>query len=331
MRAWLIEEQLGVEALKLVEREKPVPGDGQVLVRMTAPGVVPFDSAVINNENEADFPPAALPIQPGNQGAGVVEDPGRSAFAKGDRVMFGTFAYGFMRPGSWAEYVAVDEVDLARIPGSVPDGAAAQAVVAYPTAYMALREAGFQAGKTVLATGIGGSVGNAAYQLARALGASRVLGTVGSADKARLSREAGFDNVIDLSSESMADGVMRLTAGEGMDIVIDAVGGKVIASTVKCVKRYGVIITLGFAAGRTSTITLADLILRRARIQGFGVYTSTAEEWRDAWGTFSRLADEGKIKPLFDRSFPFEQAAEAVRYIIEGRPFGAVALSLGQR
>jgi NADPH2:quinone reductase len=307
MRAWMIETQTGVESLKLVEREKPVPGEGQVLVRMTAPGVVPFDSAVINDENEADFPPAALPIQPGNQGAGVIEDPGRSAFAKGERVMFGTFAYGFMRPGSWAEYVVVDEADLARIPDSVRDGAAAQAVVAYPTAYMALREAGFQVGKTVLATGIGGSVGNAAYQLARALGASKVLGTVGSADKARLSREAGFDNVIDLSAESM------------------------FAGTVKCVKRYGVIITLGFAGGRTSAITLADLILRRARIQGFGVYTSTPEEWRGAWGTFSRLADEGKINPLFDRSFPFEQAPEAVRYIIEGRPFGAVALSFGVR
>jgi NADPH2:quinone reductase len=196
---------------------------------------------------------------------------------------------------------------------------------------MALREAGFQVGKTVLATGIGGSVGNAAYQLARALGASKVLGTVGSADKARLSREAGFDNVIDLSAESMFDGVMRLTDGEGVDIVIDAVGGQVIAGTVKCVKRYGVIITLGFAGGRTSAITLADLILRRARIQGFGVYTSTPEEWRGAWGTFSRLADEGKINPLFDRSFPFEQAPEAVRYIIEGRPFGAVALSFGVR
>jgi NADPH2:quinone reductase len=331
MRAWRIEKQTGVEALNLVDVDMPAIGEGQVLVRMTAPGVVPFDSAIINDENEADFPPAALPIQPGNQGAGVVDDPGQSSFKKGDRVMFGTFAYGFMRPGSWAEYVAVDEADLARIPDSVPDGAAAQAVVAYPTAYMALREGGFEPGKSVLATGIGGSVGNAAYQLARALGASKVIGTVGSAGKAKLSQDAGFDNVIDLSSESMHDGVMRLTGGEGVDIVTDAVGGKIIASTVKCVKRYGVIITLGFAAGRTSNFTLSDFILRRARIQGFGVYTSTPEEWRDAWAAFSKLADEGKIKPLFDRSFTFEQAREAVRYIVESRPFGAVALSVGQR
>lgn len=328
MRAWHIDGQTGTQDLRIVEREKPVLTDSEVLVRMTAPGVVPFDSAVVNNENEADFPPATLPLQPGNQGAGVVEDPGKSAFAKGDRVMFGTFAYGFMRPGSWAEYVAVEATDLARIPASVPDGAAAQAVVAYPTAYGALREAGFAAGKTVLATAIGGSVGNAAYQLARALGASKVFSTAGSTAKAKAAEAAGFENVIDLSVESMRDGVMRRNGGVGVDIVIDSVGGQVIAEAAKCTGRYGVIITLGFAAGRTSTITLADLILTRTRIQGFGVYTSTPEEWQDAWGTFTRLADEGKIKPLFDRSFPFEQAPEALRYIIEARPFGAVALSL---
>src|SRR3546814_4945541 len=103
---------------------------------------------------------------------------------------------------------------------------------------------------------------------------------------------------------------MRLNNGQGVDIVIDAVGGQVLAQTVKCVGRYGVIMTLGFAAGRTSTITLADLILRRARIQGFGVYTSTPEEWQQAWGTFTRLADEGKIKPLFDRSRSEEHTSE---------------------
>lgn len=328
MRAWHIEGQTGTQDLKLVERDMPVLKEGEVLVRMTAPGVVPFDAAVVNNENEPDFPPAATPIQPGNQGAGLVEDPGGSSFNKGDRVMFGTFAYGFMRPGSWAEYVAVDAADLARIPDSVPDGAAAQAVVAYPTAYLALREAGISAGKTVLVTGIGGSVGNAAYQLARARGAGKVISTAGSTAKTRLAQDAGFDNIIDLSQETMVDGVMRLNGGNGVDIVIDSVGGQVIAQTVKCVTRYGIIITLGFAAGRTSTITLADFILRRARLQGFGVYTSTPEEWQEAWGTFSRLADQGKIKPLFDRSFPFEQAPEALRYITEARPFGGVALSI---
>lgn len=326
MKAWTIAGQTGTADLKLIETDKPRISGNEVLIRVTAPGVVPFDQAVINNENEANFPPATLPIQPGNQGAGVIEDPGSTSFKKGERVMFGAFVYGFMRPGSWAEYVAVDADHVGRIPDSVPDGAAAQAAVAYPTAYMALMEAGMAPGKTVLATGIGGSVGNAAYQLAKALGAKKVFSTTSSTAKAELAAKAGFDNVIDMSRESLQAGVLARNDGEGVDIVIDSVGGQVIAEAIKCMTRYGKTITLGFAAGRTSTIALADLILVRGSIQGYGVYTSSPAEWREAWTMLKLLTDEGKIKVLFDRSFPFEQAPDALRYMATQRPFGAVAL-----
>jgi NADPH2:quinone reductase len=326
MKAWTISAQTGTDDLQLIETDKPRIAGTEVLVRMTAPGVVPFDQAIINNENEANFPSAVLPLRPGNQGAGVVEDPGNSSFRKGDRVMFGAFVYGFMRPGSWAEYVAVEADHLGNVPDSVPDGAAAQAAVAYPTAYFALKEAGMAPGKTVLATGIGGAVGNAAYQLAKALGAKTVLSTAGSSEKACAAMAAGFDNVIDLSKEPMVAGVHDRNAGEGVDIVIDSLGGQILAEAVKCMRRYGKTITLGFAAGRTSTMTLADLILHRGSVQGFGAYSSTPAEWREAWDVFRKFADEGKIKVLFDRSFPFEQAPQALRYMATQRRLGAVAL-----
>jgi NADPH2:quinone reductase len=200
--------------------------------------------------------------------------------------------------------------------------------VAYPTAWFALREAGFAAGKSVLAPGIGGSVGNAAYQLARALGAAKVISTAGSKAKAEVARRAGFEDVIDLSSEKMLDGVHARNGGQNVDIVIDSVGGQVIAEAIKCLNRYGKAIVLGFAAGRQSTLTLADLILVRGSIQGFGAYTSTPAEWREAWSLFAKLADEGRIAPIFDRSFPFDAAPEAVRYMSQARPFGAVALTM---
>lgn len=328
MRAWLIEKQSGAAALELVERDKPTVVGTEVLVRVTAPGVVPFDTAIINNENEASFPPASLPLVPGNQGAGSVEDPGRSSFNVGERVMFGAFPYGFTRPGSWAEYVTVEADHLSRIPDSVTDGAAAQAAVAYPTAWFALRDAGFAPGKTVLATGIGGSVGNAAYQLARALGAGKVISTTGSSAKAAVAAKAGFDNIIDLSKETLAQGARACNGGENVDIVIDSVGGQVLAESIKCLNRYGKAIVLGFAAGRQSTITLADLILVRGSIQGYGAYTSTPAEWREAWSVFTKLADEGKINPIFDRSFEFAEAPDALRYVSEARPFGGVALKM---
>lgn len=328
MRAWQIDAQTGAQDLRIVERDTPAISGSEVLVRVTAPGVVPFDAAIINDENEANFPPATFPIIPGNQGAGVIEDAGTSGFAVGDRVMFGAFPYGFMRPGSWAEYVAVEADHIARIPASVSDGAAAQAVVAYPTAYQALKEAGMAPGKTVLATGIGGSVGNAAYQLARAMGARKVFSTTGSPDKVAKAAAAGFDNVIDTTQESIADGIRARNGGEGVDIIIDSLGGQVIADAVKALVRYGKAIVLGFAAGRTSTITLADLILVRGSIQGYGVYTCSPEEWRAAWDDFTRFADAGQIAPLFDRTFPFAEAPEALRYMSQTRPFGAVALTM---
>lgn len=328
MRAWQIAAPTGAGALKLIEVEKPTISGTEVLVRMTAPGVVPFDGAVINDENEKNFPPASMPMIPGNQGAGIVEDAGTSGFKVGDRVMFGAFPYGFMRSGGWADYVAVEADHMALIPASVSDGAAAQAVVAYPTAYQALKEAGMAPGKTVLATGIGGSVGNAAYQLAKAMGAAKVFSTAGSPGKAAKAAAAGFDNVIDLSVESIADGIRARNGGEGVDIIIDSLGGPIIGQAVKALVRYGKAIVLGFAAGRDSTVTLADLILVRGSIQGYGVYTCSPEEWREAWGELTRFADEGKVKPLFDRSFPFDQAPEALLYMTKERPFGAVALEI---
>lgn len=329
MRAWMIDQQSGPSALKLVDIDKPTASGTEILVRMTAPGVVPFDVAVICDENEPNFPPCSVPLVPGNQGAGIVEDAGSCTRLKnGDRVMFGAFPYGFMRAGSWAEYCTVEQDHAWKIPESVSDGAAAQAAVAYPTAYRALIEAGFEAGKTVLVPGIGGSVGNAGYQLARALGAGKVISTTSSSTKAEQARAAGFDNVIDLSKQSMAEGVHALNNGEGVDIVIDSLGGQILAQAAKCIRRYSKIICLGFAAGRDSTITLADLILYRGSIQGYGVYTCTPEEWADAWTVFTELADRDKIKPLFDRSFPFDQAAEALEYVAKARPFGSVALEI---
>lgn len=328
MLSWILDRQNGVAGMRLIECEKPGIGTGEVLVRMTAPGVVPFDSAIINNENDESFPTPVLPIYPGNQGVGIIEDAGRCDFAKGDRVMFGALAYGFLRPGSWAEYVAVAADDVALVPASVPDGAAAQAVVAYPTAYLAMKDAGFSPGKSMLVTAIGGSVGNAAYQLARALGAANVISTAGTTEKARRAKAAGFHNVIDLSKESMLEGVMRLNHGQGVDIVVDSLGGAPLAQALKCACRYGIIMSLGFSAGRITTIAQADLIMSRARLQGFGVYTSTPQEWREAWTTFTHLVNAEKIKPLFDRSFPFNEAPKALRYLIEQRPFGAVALDM---
>ena len=164
MRAMRAEQFNGYDELKLVDLPKPAVTDGKVRVRITAAGVTPLDHTILSGK----FHGSKAPLVLGNEGAGVVEEGGGTAFPVGSRVMF-FGAYGAFEDGTYSEWVAVRKKDLCLIPDGVDDVSAAGIPVAYLTAHMALTLAGFQAGKTVLAPAIGGSVGNAVTQLARAL------------------------------------------------------------------------------------------------------------------------------------------------------------------
>ncbi len=164
MRAMRAETFSGYGALKLVELPKPAVRDGRVLLRMTAAGVTPLDHTILSGQ----FHHSKAPLVLGNEGAGVVEEGGGTDFPVGSRVMF-FGPYGAFEDGACSEWVAVRNQDLCLIPDNVDDVSAAGLPVAYLTAQVALTRAGFRAGKTVLAPAIGGSIGNAVTQLARAL------------------------------------------------------------------------------------------------------------------------------------------------------------------
>src|SRR6266853_1637758 len=254
MRAMRAEGFSGYKDLKLVDIPKPVVSDGRVLVKITAAGVTPLEHTILSG----GYPRAKAPLVLGSEGAGVVEDANGSEFSVGARVMF-TGPYGVSEDGAYSEYLAVRKENLSLIPGSIEDVSAAGIPVAYLTAHMALTLSGFQAGKTVLSPAIGGSVGNAVTQLARALGARHAMSTTTSHAKAEQARTLGFDEVIDLSTEKLGEGVRRITGSYGSDVVIDAMGGDILSEA---------------------------------------------------------------------RTFALEDAAEALRYQIEGRPFGRVVLKI---
>ena len=179
MRAIAAEEFGGYQNLKLADIPKPTMSDGRVLVRMTAAGVTPLDHTILSGS----LPMAKAPLVLGNEGAGVVEGSGDDQFPDGSRVMF-TGPYGVFENGAFSEWVAVKKDHLCLIPENI-DGAAAGVPVAYLTALITLRAAGFAPGKTVFAPAIGGSVGNAVTQLARALGAKHAISFLPSARKTR--------------------------------------------------------------------------------------------------------------------------------------------------
>jgi NADPH2:quinone reductase len=322
MRAIEAETFSGFGGLRQTELPKPLPAKDRVLVRVTAAGVTPLDHTILSGGH----PRAKAPLVLGNEGAGVVEDAGDSGLAVGSRVMF-TGPYGVQENGAWEEWLTARPDDLALAPEAIDDVIAASLPVAYLTAQITLTVAGFKAGKTVLAPAIGGSDGNATYQLARAEGAGKVISTAGSAAKAARARELGFEDVIDLSTEGLADGVRRITAGKGVDIAIDSVGGVVTGEALSSLGLGGVLLTLGYSAGRKTTIDVTDLIWKGARMAGFSLFAQSPTAVATAWREIIPLIVGGFVEPIVERVYPLGEAGQALRNLIEDRPFGKVVLA----
>jgi NADPH2:quinone reductase len=323
MRAMRAEGFTGYEGLKLVDIPKPAVSDGRVLVRITAAGVTPLDHTILSG----GYLRAKAPLVLGNEGAGVVEEGGGTAFPVGSRVMF-TGPYGVSEDGSYGEWLAVRKQNLCLIPDNIEDVSAAGVPVAYLTAQMTLSFAGFAKGKTVLSPAIGGSVGNAVTQLARAQGAKHAISTTTSHAKAEQARSLSFDEVIDLSMEKLSDGVRRITEGYGADIVIDAIGGEILSEALGTLALGGSLTTLGYSAGRKATIDVTDLIWKRASMKSFSLFSQPAEVWSAAWSVIFPLLQSGAVKPIVAKIFQLAEAADALRYLIEGRPFGRVVLTI---
>ena len=311
------------DGLQLTELPKPSVSEGRVLVRVTGAGVVPLDHTILFGQ----LPRAKAPLVLGNEGAGVVEQGGGAEFPAGSRVMF-TGPYGVSEDGTYSEWISVRKEHRSLIPARVDDVTAASIPVAYVTAYMTLSLAGFQAGKTVLAPAIGGSVGNAVTQLARALGAKHAISSTTSPEKAKQAKALGFDEVIDVSHEKLSDGVRRITENYGADLVIDGIGGEVLSEALTTLAVGGSLTTLGYAAERKTTIDVTNLIWKRASIKSFSIFAQPQVLWDEAWKAILPLLDSGAIKPIVGKTFPLAEAADALKYLVDGRPFGKVALTI---
>jgi NADPH2:quinone reductase len=323
MRAMRAEGFSGYKDLTLVDIPKPAVSDGRVLVRITAAGVTPLEHTILSE----GYPRAKAPLVLGGEGVGVVEEGGGTAFPVGSRVMF-TGPYGVSENGGYSEWLAVRKENLCLIPDNINDVSAAGVPVAYLTAQMTLSLAGFAKGKTVLAPAIGGSVGNAVTQLARAQGAKHAISTTTNHAKAEQARDLGFDEVIDLSEEKLSDGVRRITEGYGADIVIDAIGGEILSQALGTLAIGGSLTTLGYSGSRKTTIDVTDLIWKRASMKSFSLFAQPAEAWGTAWSIIFSLLHAGAVKPIVAKTFPLAEAADALRYLVEGRPFGRVVLTI---
>src|ERR1700689_2355402 len=160
----------------------------------------------------------------------------------------------------------------------------------------------------------------------RAQGAGKVISTARSAAKAAKARELGFEDVIDLTAEGLAEGVRRITAGKGVDIVIEGIGGTITGEAPHSLALGGVLITLGYSGGRKATIDVTDLIWKRARMAGFSLFAQSPTAIAIAWRDIIPLILDGSVRPIVERVYPFAEAGDALRHLIEDRPFGKVVL-----
>src|SRR5262245_42770529 len=320
MRAVLCNAFDGIEALTVGEAPEPQPQADEVLIDVHAASVSYMDYLMIGGGYQMRPP---LPYVPGADAAGVVVAVGDEvkSFRPGDRVVceswFGAFAERMTAKASRTVRLA-DEIDF--IVGSTVQHL-------YLTAWYALVErARLQAGETVLVTGAAGGVGLASVELAHLIGA-RVIAVVGGATKSSIVREYGAAEVIDHSREDVRDRVKALTNGEGLDVVVDNVGGALFATLARLMRWNGRLMPVGFAGGEITSIPMYLPLMTNYSI--VGVLTCAWAERFPGEGAAAAekvmaLVDEGKLRPRIDRILPLEGAAEAMGAIAQRTVMGRI-------
>jgi NADPH:quinone reductase-like Zn-dependent oxidoreductase len=315
---------------RLVDVAHPLPKDGEVLVKMRAVGVNPLDNTFRSGHIYLSTP-ENLPRIGGQTGVGVVVESLSADFKPGDRVFVRGPGWGLVADGTWREYVAIPSVSLAHVPANLDDhhAAAFLAGAGYLTGYLALTAlAAFKPGQSVLAPAIGSAVGMETIQIARRLGAALTISTASTTAKAEQARADGYTHVIDLSKETLRDGVLRITEGKGVDVIVDGVSGKLTGQALASLAFGGTIVIAGYAGGRDAEINVTDVIWKAATIRGFTFRLFAPETVAAANKTILGYLTEGALQPKIGGVFPLAEAAEAVRYLIEDRPYGRVIMQV---
>ncbi|MFF0306439.1 MDR family NADP-dependent oxidoreductase [Streptosporangium sp. NPDC004379] len=319
----------GPEHFEIAETPLPTPGDGQVLVRNRFFHVFAALRTLIGGGVDgAPFPP----LRPGDTLFGaavgeVVSAPGGSGLRPGDLVSHWL---------GWREYAAVDVTDCTPLDGSLPDPAAHLAHGRL--AYTALtRDAEIRPGDTVFVSGGGGAVGSMAGQIARLLGAGRVIGSTGSPEKAgRLVSELGYDAAVVRGAGPIGEQLARV-APDGVDVLLDNVGGEQLRAAVAAARPGARFVLVGALSGQLSPhgsgteapvgLDSYRLILRQVTIRGFGGADGPDElsRWNERFGGWLRSGD---LTFPHVRVRGIENAPRALHDVFHGRHLGTVIVEL---
>jgi NADPH2:quinone reductase len=335
MRAIVITRTGGPEVLEVGQAPAPEPQPGQVVVQIEAAGVNFADLLMISGRYAGGPPP---PFIAGREFAGVIA-------GTSERVM------GYTQMGAFAERIAIARDLLWPAPAGWSAPEAAAFPVNYFTAYFAYWKAGLvptgNAGeefqretrnvkretslgpKRVLIHAAAGGVGTAAVEIGRALGLE-TFGTSSSGEKLARLKDLGLQHGINYQAEDYEQAVRELTRGEGVDAVLEMLGGEHTTKSVRCLRWFGSVISYGSATGAAPQLDVRTLYARNTSVHG--LWLSRLAENRalmsDAWRRLSEWITRGKLRPVVGATLPLERAPEAFGLLRERQNFGKVVLTI---
>jgi len=306
------------EVLEVHEIPTPKPGPGQMLVRIRAAGVNPYDTYM----RSGTYPiKPALPYTPGSDAAGTVEAVGQGTkkFKAGDRVYTAKTL-----TGTYAEYALADESQLYALPDKISFAQGAGLWVPYGTAYTALHHhAMARAGETLLIHGASGGVGTAAVQMARAMGLT-VIGTAGTARGMELAKQEGAQYVFDHTKTGYTEEILKVTGGRGIDVVLEMLANVNLATDLRLLATYGRVIVIGNRG--EITINPRELMSRRAAVRGFTLWAATEAESTEIHAAIAAGLDNGTLRPIVGKELPLKDAPRAHQDVMAPGAFGKIVL-----
>ncbi|MFM9967698.1 MAG: zinc-binding alcohol dehydrogenase family protein [Burkholderiales bacterium] len=323
------------DVLQYDEVAIPPPGPREILIKVQAAAINHRDLFIRQNGN-IHIGPADLPLILGSEVTGTVAEMGSniSEFSLGQRVVAlpavqtraaGTPG-GKEYTGCYAQYVLARPQDTRPLPDDIDAVTGVAGAWASLTAWYALRAGQIKSGDLVLVHSGGSGVGVAAIQFAKHLGA-RVITTTGSAEKCARALSLGAEAAFNYEKQDFETEVMRLTAGRGVDLLIETMGGEVYGKSLKVLATNGRMIALGSLTGGAPALLAAAPPGRS--VKRFSITATLMEDPHavEQLDQFFDLMRQGKLKVIVDRTFPLSEAGEAHRYIAERRNFGKVVLT----
>lgn len=344
MRAVRIREHGGLDRLVFEDLPDPAPGPGEVRVAVRAAGLNHLDTWVRRGVPGHVFP---LPLVPGCDGAGVVDavGPGVASRKVGERVVLapglscGVCAvcaagrdhlcrfYGILgetRDGTCAPFVVAPERNVLALPANVSFEAGAAFPLVYLTAWhMVVARAEMRPGETILVHAAGSGVSTAAIQIARLLGAGRVLATTSTPEKAAKARALGADEVIDYGREDVVARVREIVGKGGVDVVIDHVGAATLGGSLKALAKGGRVVSCGATSGPKVEVHM-NLVF----FKGLSILGSTMGGLGEVHEVLGHVA-AGRLAPVIDSVLPMSRVAEAHRRLEARDVFGKIVLVPG--